>query len=312
MEHRPKLLWLVLAVSVAAYASSSILVRLAGDAASSVALVTMRAFFATVLLAPVGLRPLWRERTRLPLRGWLALAGAALLLSLHFALWFESLRHTSVAASSVLVTTTPLWLGGIERLRGRRLGRGMGVALVLGVGGAALIGLAGSAEGAPGADPLLGKALALAAALAIALYLMVGQRLRQHLSWGAYVLPLFGLVAVFCGVYAHLRGAPLVGLPAETYLVCLAMAVGPQIAGHGAVNYAVRFVSPLRLGLLSLLEPVGASLLAFLIWTEVPPALGLAGMLLTLASVALSISAQRKTAVLPPPDSSGLDGRRCA
>lgn len=286
---------MALAVSVAAYASSSILVRLAGDAAPSVSLVTLRAFFAAVLLAPVGLRPLYRERRRLPLRGWLALAGAALLLSLHFALWFESLRHTSVAASTVLVTTTPLWLGAFEVLRGRPLGRAMAVALALGVGGAALIGVAGGAEGAPpGAHPLLGKALALAAAVAIALYLLAGQRLRAHLSWGAYVLPLFSLVAFFCAAYAHLRGAPLVGLPVETYAVCLAMAVGPQIAGHGAVNYAVRFVTPLTLGLLSLLEPVGASVLAFLIWREMPPALGLVGMGLTLAGVALSMAAQRQ------------------
>lgn len=275
-----------LALSVVAYASSSILVRLAGDAAPSVTLVTLRAAFAVLLLAPVCARPAWRERTRLRPRGWLGLAGASLLLSLHFVLWFESLRHTSVASSTVLVTTTPLWLGLGALLGGERLGAARLGALALGVGGAALLGWADSAGAGAGARPLLGNALALASAVAMAVYLHAGHRLRQHLSWGAYVLPLFTLVAACTAAYAAVSDAPLVGLPLATYAVCFAMAVGPQIAGHGAVNYAVRFVSPLTLGLLSLLEPVGASLLAFLIWQEAPPPLGLVGMALTLAGVA--------------------------
>lgn len=283
-----------LAVSVLAYASSSILVRLAGDAAPSVSLVTLRSAFAVLLLVPVGLRPMVRERTRLSRRGWLVLVGAGALLALHFVLWYESLRHTSVASSTVLVTTTPLWLGAYEIARGKAPSRRLLAALLLGVGGAALLGWADGRNSAPGAHPLLGNALALAAAVAIAAYLLIGQRLRQRLSWGAYVLPLFTLVALFSALYAVLRGAPLVGLSAETYAICLAMAVGPQIAGHGAVNYAVRFVSPLTLGLLSLLEPIGASLIAFLLWREAPPALGLAGMALTLVGIALAMAAQRR------------------
>ncbi|MBE2187389.1 MAG: DMT family transporter [Rhodothermales bacterium] len=284
-----------LAVSVFAYASSSILVRLAGDAAPSVSLVTMRSAMAVVLLAPVCFGPFVRERTRLSARGWMALVGAGALLALHFVLWFESLRHTSVASSTVLVTTTPLWLGAYAMLRGQPPGRLLLAALLFGVGGAALLGWADGRGAVPGAHPLLGNALALGAAVTIAAYLLIGQRLRQRLSWGAYVLPLFACVALFSGAYAVLRGAPLVGLSAETYAVCLAMAVGPQIAGHGAVNYAVRFVSPLMLGLLSLLEPIGASLIAYLLWKEAPPALGLAGMALTLVGIGLAMTAQRRT-----------------
>lgn len=290
----PASVFVALAVSVIAYASSSILVRLAGDAAPSVSLLTLRSAFAILLLAPFCAGPLVRERSRLSARGWLALAGAAVLLALHFAFWFESLRHTSVASSTVLVSTTPLWLGAYEIVRGRTPSRTMLAAMALGVGGAALLGWTDGQGASAGANPMLGNTLAVLGAVAIAAYLLIGQRLRQRLSWGAYVWPLFTLVAGFCAAYAMLRGAPLAGLPAETYLLCLAMAVGPQIAGHGAVNYAVRFVSPLTLGLLTLLEPVGASVLAFLLWREAPSPLGLAGMALTLVGIGLAMAAQRR------------------
>jgi drug/metabolite transporter (DMT)-like permease len=67
------------------------------------------------------------------------------------------------------------------------------------------------------------------------------------------------------------------------------MAIGPQILGHGAFNYSVKYLPAAWLGLLSLLEPVGASILAYVLFREVPPLLSLLGMMLVLGAVGFAV-----------------------
>jgi hypothetical protein len=44
----------------------------------------------------------------------------------------------------------------------------------------------------------------------------------------------------------------------------------PQLIGHTGINYAMRHLDPTRVATATLLEPVGAGLLAFLVFAEVP------------------------------------------
>ena len=299
-QTRPAALVPVLAVGLLSFASSSILVRLAGDEAPPATVLALRTLFAAALLAPFGARALTRERHALAGRKALLLAGAAVLLILHFGLWIAGVYLTSVASATVLVNTTPLFLAAAALFVFReRTPRRTLVAVALGFGGAVLIGVGDAGGRGSGSDPLVGNVLSLAAALAMAGYLTVGGRLRQGLSWSAYVMPLYALVAAGAVAAALATGAPLLGLSGQTYLLCLGMALGPQLLGHGSINFALRYVSPVLLSLLALLEPVGASLLAWGLFGEVPPPLALGGMALTLGGVALALT--RST----PPETAG-------
>ncbi len=281
----PLRVWLVLAVGLATFGSSAILVRYASDA-PGLTVAVWRTGLAAVLVAPLALakaRPALRALSRRDL----ALIGAAgVLLGLHFIGYIESLYHTSVASSSVLVTTSPLFIAALgyvflrERLAARTI-----VAIGTAVLGAALIGLADAQAGAfPRAG--FGNALALLAALLFSGYLLIGRAVRQRADFLAYLLPVYGVAALTCLVAAWGRGVPLVQ-PLPILGLCLLMALGPQLLGHGSFNYAVRYLPAALLGLLSLIEPVVASLLALVLFGEAPPALAVVGMVAVLASIAV-------------------------
>lgn len=263
-----------------------ILVRWAAEA-PPLAVVTWRTIFSVALLLPVALSGAGREIRRLPLRDWLLALAAGVFLGLHFTSWTASIYHTSVASASVLVTSSPLFiaiLGRVflgERLRPRTL-----AAIAVGVGGAALIGLADTTDAAfPRAA--YGNTLALTAALLVAVYLLIGRALRQRTSLLAYLLPVYAGSAATTLVIALAAGTPL-GQPASILFLCLLLALGPQLIVHGAFNYAVRFLPAAVIGLASLAEPVVGTGLAYLFFGEVPPPLAFAGMALVLLAIAVT------------------------
>ena len=286
----------VLAIGLFSISFSPILVRFAAEAPGT-AVAVWRTVLAAALIVPVAVVRHLQGRLQ-PIRRntvW-AIVAAAAFLALHFILWIESLYHTSVASASVLVATTPIFIGvlGYVFLR-ERLRVVVVVAIALGVLGAVLI-AGGDVGSAVNGHGTLGNLLALSASLAAAVYLMIGGIVRKGVNWLSYVAPLYALVAVVVVVTALARGVDLFGYSAGFYALCLGMAVGPQLLGHGSFNYVLRYVSPTLLSLLILLEPVVSSILAYFLFTEQPGPIALAGMVLVLISVALAVLGERRRA----------------
>ncbi|NNF58438.1 MAG: DMT family transporter [Rhodothermaceae bacterium] len=293
----PLRVWVVLAAGLLAISFSPILVRYA-SAAPGQALAVWRTVFAAVLLMPIAWGKARHEIRALTRRARVLIGLAGVMLGLHFIAWIESLYYTSVASASVLVTTSPLFIAvlGFVVLRERLTVRTMG-AIGGAVVGAALIGLADAGDGVfPQAA--LGNGLALAGALLVAVYLLIGRAVRQHTNFLAYLFPLYATAALTTLVAALVRGVPL-AQPWPILGLCLLMAVGPQLLGHGSFNYAVRYLPAALLGLLSLIEPIGASLLAFGLFGEVPRPLALVGMAIVLGAIALAFVRRRSG---PPGD----------
>jgi drug/metabolite transporter (DMT)-like permease len=93
-----------------------------------------------------------------------------------------------------------------------------------------------------------------------------------------------------------MQGVPLFGYEAGFYGLCLLMAIGPQILGHGSFNYALHYFPAALVGMLALLEPVGSSALAFVLFGEVPNALAITGMLVVLGAVGVVVWNERQRA----------------
>lgn len=288
-EARPVAVYPILAAGLACFAVSPILVRLANEA-PGLAIATWRTAIAVAMLTPFALPRIGAEVRAFARRDWALIGVAGVLLGLHFVTWIESLYHTSVASASVLVSTSPIFIAvlGFVFLR-ERLARRVVVALVLAVAGAAFIGWGDVGSTVGGGRPLLGNSLALGAALVVSVYMLIGRVVRQGTSWMAYVYPLYVVVALTVAVLALGRGVPLWGFSAGFYGLCALMALGPQLLGHGSFNYALRYFPAALLGLLSLIEPVGASVIAFFLFGEVPGPLAFAGMALVLGSVTLAL-----------------------
>lgn len=300
-ERRPASVYWVLFFGLSSFSLSPILVRLAGEA-PGMTIAVWRTLIATAALAPFGFARAVQEVREFERRDIWLIAVAGILLGLHFAAWIESLYHTTVASASVLVTTSPIFLAILGYVfLGERLSRQVNTAIVLAVVGAAMIGL-GDLSGQDGtADaPLLGNGLALGASLVFSVYLLVGRVVRQKTSWLAYVFPLYAVAAATILVIALLLDTPLLGFSPTFYLLCAAMALGPQILGHGAFNYAVRYVPAAMLGLLSLVEPVGASLLAYVLFDELPGLVATAGMLVVLVAISFAILYRRRARAAAP------------
>ncbi len=284
----------VLVAVVIAISLSAIFARLA-DAPGGV-LALWRMVFATLLIAPAGLRGLRRAP---PSRAALVPALAAgLLLAVHFATWLSSLAYTTVAASVTLVTTVPLWVALFAWLGGTRPTRGALVGLGLALAGGAAIGF-GDLHG--GSAPLLGDALALMGAWSVAGYFLLGRKAqRAGLSTSAYAGLAYATAAVALVPLPWLLGAPYFDWPAASWAWIVAMAAVPQLVGHGGLNWANRHLDPTLVATVTLLEPIGAGLLAWALFAEVPGVGVLLGAPVLLGGVALVIRHRRRVPTAAP------------
>jgi drug/metabolite transporter (DMT)-like permease len=229
--------------------------------------------------------------------------GAGALLALNFDAWIASFNYTSVASSVALVSTNPLWVALLALLLwGELPPRLTLLGVLLAVAGSALIGFSDSRGVASNA--LLGDGLALAGALAVSGYFLIGRDLRRRLSLLAYIWLVYTSAAVILlGVALVVTGAQpgslwraLSGYPPLAYGLLLLLAVGPQLLGHSALNWALRYLSATFITVALLGEPIGAALLALLLFQEWFAPLQLAGFVLLLAGIVAAAQGERGTA----------------
>ena len=153
----------------------------------------------------------------------------------------------------------------------------------------------------------MGDALALLGAMAISAHVLLGRTLRRRLSTLAYVWPCYGLASLILLMICLATRQPLFGYSNRTYLFFLLLALGPQVLGHSAFNWALAHFSPVFVTLSILVESIGASILAFVVLGEAPPHALAFGGPLVLAGVFLASRQER--AARPPAPSVGTSAR---
>jgi drug/metabolite transporter (DMT)-like permease len=226
---------------------------------------------------------------RLDRHDWLLAVVSGVFLAAHFWSWIASLDLTTVSSSVVLVSSQPVFvalLSGV--LLGERATRRQWLGIVVAVGGAVVIAWG---DFGLGRDALIGDGLALAGALFVSVYYVIGRRLRQTVDLWWYIGIIYGIAAVvLLVVAAGMPGVSLVGHQSRDWLVFLALAAGPMMLGHTGVNYALRYVRAYVANLAVLCEPIGATLIAWLLpaIAEVPGPQTLAGGALILMGIGLT------------------------
>lgn len=272
---------LAILVAVLAISSAAILIRAAG--APPLAVAAGRVGLAGLALLPWTLRQWSRERAAAHSPGVRLSLLAGFFLALHFAFWITSLELTSVAASVALVTTTPVWMTIMTTALGEPADRLTWLGVAIAVSGGVLIGLAGSEAGA---GTLTGNLLAVAGAVAMAVYLLLGRSAQRTLSTGLYLGLAFGSSGIILLVVALAAGqSPFVQPPGFWFWVGLLAAL-PQLVGHSTFNWLMRHLPATLVTLLVLTEPIGATLLALAIFREVPGLQVIAGGILLITGVA--------------------------
>jgi len=274
-----------LLIGIFAVSTASIFIRFAQPEVPSLVIAAYRLSLATIILCPI---VVIRYSNELLSLGWkqfgLALVSG-LFLALHFASWITSLGLTTVASSVVFVTTTPLWVGLLSPLFLKEpKTKPFVIGLLFSITGGVIIGINDSCTIASGyfscppVESLLhgkeftGNLLALFGAIMAAGYLMIGKKLRRNISLFVYTFVVYGIEAIILLFWVGGLHYPLTGYRNITYLWLFALAIIPQLLGHSSFNWAVRYLSAGFVSIALLGEPIGSTILAFLILNEIPAA----------------------------------------
>jgi drug/metabolite transporter (DMT)-like permease len=283
-----------MALGVIAVSFGAIFIRLASDAAP-LAIAAWRLTIAAAILVPIA----WLRPTRtLTLRTTLWCLASGTALALHFILWISSLSYTSVASSVLFVSTHPLFVGlGAFILWREKPSRALLIGTSLALIGGALTGLGDLHLAGP---TLVGDALATGGGLMAAAYFMIGRHVRQTVSATEYIAVTYAFAAGLVLILCAFTDTPLVGFAGSTYGFLLLLGLVPQLIGHSTFNWALKHLAASHVSVLILGEPVGAALLAFLFFREVPPSLNLIGAAFILGGIYLSLRNKERLHVHRP------------
>ncbi|MFF6957971.1 EamA family transporter [Streptomyces sp. NPDC008317] len=279
----------LLTVAIASVSMSAPLI--ASTAAPALAIAFWRNAMAVGVLSPFAL---WRGRAELRRMGRRALTLSVLagvVLALHFGLWLPSLSMTSVATSTALCTTTPIWTTIILRIRGHRPPRLVWVGTALAVAGVVILtGIDLSTD----TRALAGDALALGGGIAAAGYVLLGSEVRRTASTTAYTYVCYATTAAVLLVTCLVSGSALGGYDGRTWLKIAALTVVAQLLGHSLLNRVVRGLGPSTTSTAILLETPGAALIAALWLGQIPAWSAYPALCVILVGLALVILADRR------------------
>lgn len=286
--------YIVVFAGVLIASTAALMIKAAQDVGTpSLVISAGRLGFAALLLSPIAWIRSGHEIRTAQRRDLVLGAVAGVFLAVHFAAWISSLSYTSVASSTALVTTNPIFVGIASYLLFREKPTGM---LIGGIGvtaaGSLLIALSDSSGGI-GSNPLLGDLLALLGAVAVTGYFLAGQSARKRLSLLAYIWVAYTTAAVILVAWALLAGYSLFGYDPVAYILLLGLAVGPQLLGHTSFNWALRYLSATVIAVAILGEPVSSTALAFVLRGERPQLLQIVGGVMLLAGIVLAVFAER-------------------
>ena len=280
--------YLVISIGIVAVSFASIFIRLAE--APSLVIAASRLTIASLILAPAVLIKSKDELRDLTRQDLLLALLSGLFLGVHFATWISSLEYTSVASSVVFVSTSPMFVGLASHfLLKERVSRRMFAGIAVSVLGGIIIGYG---DFGLGARELFGDFLALVGAAAVSVYLLVGRKLRRHLSLLSYIFLVYATAAVFLIAVCLVAGHTFSGYPRQTYLMFVLLAAVPQIIGHSSYNWALKYLPATFVGVATLGEPIGSTILAYFILRETTTLAKIGGGALILAGIYVSSRAE--------------------
>lgn len=252
-------------IGVITISTSAVLVKLADQAPAAI-IANYRLLFAVLMMVPVILLKHRHEFKFIQKKEWLLAVIAGVFLATHFILWFESLNYTSVTSSVVLVTLQPVFafLGTYFFFK-ERFSPGAIISMLIALLGSFIISWGDSQMSS---SALFGDILALLGAVTITAYFLLGQKMRKQLSLMTYTFIVYGISSLTLILYNIVMQNSFFGYPASHWWIFLALAIFPTFLGHSLFNWALRWLSTSTISMAIVFEPIGASLLAYLILGE--------------------------------------------
>jgi drug/metabolite transporter (DMT)-like permease/ubiquinone/menaquinone biosynthesis C-methylase UbiE len=200
---------------------------------------------------------------------------SGIFLAIHFATWIESLRFTSIASATVLVNTHPIFVFTVGFLfLKERLSKTALIYAVIALAGMVLLSVGDISHGK---STFRGDLLALAGALSVSGYMLIGRIVRQRMKLTSYVFIVYSICALILLGMCIVTGVPLTGYPVSEYLIFFGLAFFCTILGHTVFNWSLKHLKTSFVSIAILGEPVYATVLGIIIFKEVPPTTAIAG-----------------------------------
>jgi len=224
-------------------------------------------------------------------REWGLLIFSGLFLAMHFALWFGSLKLTTVASSTIILALQPIvaLVGGMLLFKERTTRQAlltMGIAVI----GAMMVGWG---DFGLSQDAILGDILSFLSVIAVVGYLLIGQSAVKKVSHWIYSFCVFGFASIALVLYNIATAVPLVGYDSKEWGIFVLLAVVPTIS-HLINNWLLNYVNATTISMSILGEPVGATILAAIILGERIVATQMAGGIIVLVGVFLFLMQQMR------------------
>ena len=256
----------ILFTGVVGVSFAAILIRYASAPAGIIAFY--RLFFAALLTLPYTILYQHRTLSSLKQKELLLAVLSGIFLAMHFYTWIKSLELTTIASSTVLVSLQPVFtmvLGYL--LYQETLQKVSMVGMAAAIFGSIMMGIS---DLKLDHAHLIGDLLALSGGFFGSCYIIIGRKLRNSVPAATYCTLVYGICAITLLLINLVLRTPLRGYGTNNLLIFLALAVICTIGGHSIFNWSLKHLKAVTVSTASLGEPIGATLLAYLLFRESP------------------------------------------
>jgi drug/metabolite transporter (DMT)-like permease len=261
-------------------------------------LAAWRTLLAALILSPVCVRDMRRERVRLSWRSIRPALLPGVFLGVHFVTWIIGARMTPAAHSSLIVNMVPVVMPVLlyaytrEALTRAEIG-----GTLLAMAGLVLLGWS---DLHVSAESFAGDLVCFGSMLFFAWYLALARRNRGARSLWLYIVPLYVVAGLTALGPALLYANPIKAYqPVELALIA-GLAIVPTVFGHTILNRSMQVLRGQTVALTNQGQFVFAAFMAYFIFGETPSLPFYPAVAFILAGAVIVIRAESRTRLSSP------------
>jgi drug/metabolite transporter (DMT)-like permease len=280
---------LFIGIGIISLSFASILIKL--TTAPSIVIAAGRLAVAAIILQPLFWFQFKKLRFEIKNSRWGLIILSGVFLAAHFTLWIESLSHTTVPSSVVLVATDPIFVAILSPLLlHEKVSLRIIMAIIFGMFGTIII----ASQGIGSFAMTKGNLLALGGAACAGGYLLVGRKVRPTTSLLSYIYIMYTTAAIILLSAVFITGNTFSGLSYQSYLFIALLGLGPQLIGHTSFNWALRYLTAPVVAMAILGEPIGTTILSWLILKQPPTITEIIGGTIICIGIYLAVASIEK------------------
>lgn len=224
-----------------------------------------RLLFTLFLMLPFTLKHITALRN-IALREWILILLSGIFLALHFLFWMGSLKLTTVASSTILLSLQPVFvMAGAYFAFREKTSKPAIIGMLVAITGAVMIGWG---DIGISKQHIQGDILSILGTIVVAVHMLIGQKLLKTIPAAIYSFSVFLSAVVVFAIYNTLLHIPMTGYSDKDWGIFVLLAIVPTVFGHVLFNWLLKYVTAATISMAILGEPVGATLLAYLLLNE--------------------------------------------